>query len=59
MWYETVDRQDTDEVKSQFLAVKDLAEEICRLTESTHELEIEIEFKRKLSNLWIEKNKPA
>ena len=43
MWHETVDRQDTDEVKSQFLAVKDLAEEICRLTENTHELETEIE----------------
>ncbi len=43
MWHDTADRQDTDEVKADYLALKDLAEELSRLVESTHESQREIE----------------
>jgi len=45
MWHHTADPQDTDQIKADYLTLKDLAKEICDLVETTHELEREIEHK--------------
>lgn len=45
MWHDTADRQDTNSVKKDYLTLKGLAEELCKIVESTHDSQREIEHR--------------